>query len=202
MVPVILVDEKPLSRTVRCSPGSYSLQMVPCYRGCHYSDCSYVSENQHSMGYVGGARGRCTRMASGEFSKLGARSWSMHQVRALCSQSIRRSLEFSYKSSHTVDENSGLVTVAPGLVNTKISSTLVARHIPRPLSYQMKSYGKLDCQTCQVFAKHIAASDADDCYVPELSLGCRTSKTRPEYAVLYKFIAQLTRRQSILYNTW
>jgi len=71
VVPVTIVDE---CHSVCCSPVGYSFKMVPCYRGCHYSDCSYALENQRGVGYVGGARGRCARVAHGEFSKLGARS--------------------------------------------------------------------------------------------------------------------------------
>jgi hypothetical protein len=48
--------------------------MLPCYRGCHYSDCSYAFEDQRSVGYVGGAKGKVCRVARGKFSKLGARS--------------------------------------------------------------------------------------------------------------------------------
>ena len=34
-------------------------------------------------------------------------------------------------------------------------------------------YGKPECQASQIFAKHVAASDAEVCDVPELSLGCQ-----------------------------
>jgi hypothetical protein len=72
VVPVIIVDA---CHSVCCSrPVGYSFKMVPCHRGCHNSDWSYALENQCGAGYVGGARGRCARVARDKFSKLGARS--------------------------------------------------------------------------------------------------------------------------------
>ena len=48
------------SHSVRCSQSGRSFKTVLHYRGYHYSDRSYVSENRRSIEYVGGERGRWT----------------------------------------------------------------------------------------------------------------------------------------------
>lgn len=37
--------------------------------------------------------------------------------------------------------------------------------------------GKQDCQACQALTKHVAVSNAEVYYVPELSLGCKDLET-------------------------
>ena len=56
-------------------------------------------------------------------------------------------------------------------------------------------YGNPDCQASEAFAKHIAASDAEPCVVPDLSLGWQDPENLP-ISFLYPVADKLAVRET------